>query len=126
MPRNHDDLRVERCSACNGVWFDAKEFERLSIFATRHVDIPDDAERTDLPCPACRTPMHRFFYPQSASRVEMCADCKGLWLDGGELEAIINVHRELRREGAFERDAPIPGIRGALIRWINAAIETLQ
>ncbi len=69
--------------------------------------------------------MAAFYYPQTLVTVDMCRECRGVWLDGGELEEIGAVRRHLRQEERLERYAPVPGIKGSLLRFIDRAFASL-
>jgi uncharacterized protein len=47
---------------------------------------------------------------KSGVMIDVCPECKGVWLDRGELEKIVNVTKELEAE--FNRDQPRPEPRG--------------
>jgi Zn-finger nucleic acid-binding protein len=65
---------------------------------------------TDLICPKCQGLMRT--YERSGVTVDQCADCRGIFLDRGELERLIDAeqrwqHREPSRQDR-ERDREIP------------------
>jgi Zn-finger nucleic acid-binding protein len=82
------DLVFDRCETCMGMWLDAGELARLSGSAQ---DFPSEAAtsgpQTHSNCPKCV--MIRLQEVKFSSRdnlvVEICTDCKGLWLDSREL-----------------------------------------
>jgi hypothetical protein len=45
--------------------------------------------RPRMQCPKCRTQLEEFNVQQGNTTVGACADCKGVWFDGGELEAVL-------------------------------------
>jgi Zn-finger nucleic acid-binding protein len=51
-------------------------------------------------CPKCHGPMHT--YTRSGVQIEQCANCRGLFLDYGELEALT------RMEAQWSQPAPPP------------------
>ncbi|MGY1434435.1 TFIIB-type zinc ribbon-containing protein [Streptomyces reniochalinae] len=51
-------------------------------------------------CPKCGAPMHT--YNRSGVQIEQCANCRGIFLDYGELEAIT------RMEAQWTQSAPPP------------------
>ncbi len=69
--------------------------------------------------------MAAFHYPQTVATVDMCRDCRGIWLDGGELKEIRTVREALRRKNALEEWAPVPGLKGTLLRFIQVALARL-
>jgi Zn-finger nucleic acid-binding protein len=105
-------LEMDRCPDCGGVWLNAGELERIETRARElkpppgfradvdqmkrayaHAHRPETRtgveETPPLSCPACGEPM----FPREWSigtlvEVDVCIDCRGVWLDPGELEAI--------------------------------------
>jgi Zn-finger nucleic acid-binding protein len=67
---------------------------------------------TDLICPKCQGLMCS--YERSGVTVDQCADCRGIFLDRGELERLVDAEqswqrRDLRpRERDREREIPFP------------------
>lgn len=51
-------------------------------------------------CPKCHGPMHT--YQRSGVQIEQCGNCRGIFLDYGELEALT------RLEGQWGQPAPPP------------------
>ncbi|WP_245574376.1 zf-TFIIB domain-containing protein [Desulfovirgula thermocuniculi] len=43
-------------------------------------------------CPVCRTPLRET--PRYGVLLDLCPRCRGVWLDGGELEKVISLARE--------------------------------
>jgi len=117
---------LDCCPKCTGVWFDKEELEAVLRVAAKELAIPNGAEETERLCPACSVPLHTFIYPQTLVRVDMCRRCSGLWLDGGEFKEIATVRRKLEAKGTLEEYAPPVGIKGALLRLIDAALESLR
>jgi Zn-finger nucleic acid-binding protein/RNA polymerase subunit RPABC4/transcription elongation factor Spt4 len=87
------------CGACDGVWLDAEQFER--VCADREAQGAVLHRRTDptpvrttgkvryRPCPRCGTMMNRVnFARMSGTIVDVCSG-HGTWLDAGELHAIV-------------------------------------
>lgn len=59
-----------------------------------------DAGVATLTCPKCQGSMRR--YERSGITVDQCSDCRGIFLDSGELE------RLMEAEDAHYRGAPVP------------------
>lgn len=59
-----------------------------------------DAGVSTLTCPKCQGSMRR--YERSGITVDQCSDCRGIFLDSGELE------RLMEAEDAHYRGAPAP------------------
>jgi Zn-finger nucleic acid-binding protein len=90
-----EDVDVDQCDACGGIWFDAHELER--VLRRAHIEPllgkgparPGDDERRGR-CPRCKG---EGYLVQIAARtapihVDTCAICGGKWLDGGELDVL--------------------------------------
>ena len=57
---------------------------------------------TDLICPKCQGPMRT--YERSGVTVDQCADCRGIFLDRGELEHLVDAERGWQRSHSGSRD----------------------
>jgi Zn-finger nucleic acid-binding protein len=66
----------------------------------------------ELTCPKCQAPMRS--YERSGVTVDQCTECRGIFLDRGELERLVDAEqswqrRDLRpRERDREREIPFP------------------
>jgi Zn-finger nucleic acid-binding protein len=83
------DIKVDRCTSCKGLWFDALERDHLD--ALRGAESIDIGEKPSSPlpalmdCPACHTRMIDMVdigNPQL--RYKSCMVCYGLFFDAGE------------------------------------------
>ena len=86
-------ITVDRCLNCKGLWFDAREQERLrDMPGSEQIDTgqigataASARPTTSLHCPVCHTPMilmtdHR----QPHLKYESCTVCYGAFFDAGE------------------------------------------
>jgi Zn-finger nucleic acid-binding protein len=55
----------------------------------------------------------------------MCKGCQGLWLDAGEFKKIREAREQLPSPEEPAQDGDVGGVKGALIRFIDAAIAQL-
>lgn len=101
------DVEVDVCPKCQGVWLEQLEVRKL----IRHFTIPDHSDvdellstwerveytgtipkdfwREDkLLCPRDGAQMSKHYFAGTLIGVDQCQLCKGFWLDGGELQAI--------------------------------------
>ena len=117
---------VDVCSNCRGVWFDANELNEVLPVASKGMSLPKDAEDTRMTCPRCRVPLKGFNYPQTYVKIDMCQECQGLWFDAGEFKEIKIVRERHEEKGELEAYAPVVGIKGELLTWINSAIKSLN
>ena len=90
------DITVDRCPDCAGIWFDERELAHLLRLTARDLKPlrggATDSQRDEAPgdCPRHQVRMVRM---QSASNsavvLDTCLECRGIWLDGGELDALL-------------------------------------
>jgi len=94
------DVAVDRCSSCLGVWFDAHELSELLAEDARYVatlgrggenQLADDKRGK---CPRDRADLLRVYSSIDRSVVlDACADCHGIWLDSGEFQKLFAARR---------------------------------
>jgi Zn-finger nucleic acid-binding protein len=91
---------VDRCTNCRGLWFDAREHERLRDLqgseeidpgppegAPKAVESPEDSRVGDakMNCPVCHTRLIRMVdHRQPHIHFESCTVCHGSFFDAGE------------------------------------------
>lgn len=80
---------------------------RLDFGEAAEVDAAAAATVKERPCPTC---ISRLMFTKSVGNIEIdfCRGCQGIWLDAGELEAII-ARKQQHDEEAL--NAPQPGLR---------------
>jgi Zn-finger nucleic acid-binding protein len=87
-------LEVNQCLGCNGVWFDAGELdqyidERLLLLDSINTKDRKKHNRQDASCPKCGVPMaHEVLAQYGTTIVDLCDQCKGVWVDGDEIDGI--------------------------------------
>ena len=101
---DYEGVAIETCSSCGGEWLDDTELghivrireetfsaeeRRVLEGATRIPGIPVvDAER-GIVCPTCSaTTVPVNYGGDTGVIIDRCPECRGIWLDGGELEKI--------------------------------------
>jgi uncharacterized protein len=57
---------------------------------------------TDLVCPKCQGLMRT--YERSGVTVDQCSDCRGIFLDRGELERLVDAEQGWQRSHSADRD----------------------
>jgi Zn-finger nucleic acid-binding protein len=101
--RTDGRMMVERCEKCLGIFFDPGELEGLIDASVSNVHEVDhermetlleeeiDRERsvTYVPCPDCGKLMNRKNYGARAGVIVDVCKKDGIWLDGGELGALL-------------------------------------
>lgn len=87
-----EDVVIDRCNHCEGIWFDSGELEQLkAIPGSEAVDTGDssvgahwDIQEEDIDCPRCGKRMQKSEIPdQPHIWYEYCDD-HGLFMDAGE------------------------------------------
>ena len=93
------DVTADRCPKCSGLFLDKGEIKRitgnhnLNDLLTKHLGLDSDSQRV---CPSCGSVMDA--EDAAGVEVDVCLQCKGVWLDAGELEAV-----KAKGEEAFAR-----------------------
>jgi Zn-finger nucleic acid-binding protein len=78
------------CPACHGHWLE-RQFLNILTEKRRPKEAVKRAEpisnrSSALACPACRMSMlHR---TMGKVQIDLCAECKSVWLDGGEIDLL--------------------------------------
>src|SRR5437762_2861165 len=91
-------VRVEGCNGCGGVWFDNAELGAVANTAATDLLALEDQflpgtfapqRQTQMVCPTCHVALFEFEFPHSPGvRLDACPQCKGVWADDGELQAL--------------------------------------
>ena len=122
QPVDDPEAVVLNCRSCGGFWFGPGALTSVLAVAAKGLKVLDEAQDTDLVCPECYKPLYHFSYPQTLVKVDMCRRCQGIWLDAGELKEIKTVRQHLAEIGTLDMYAPVPGLKGALLRFIDTTI----
>lgn len=96
-----DQVEVDHCLTCGGVWLDAEEMDLLLSESAGGGDIRShmkpDTTTTEKKreCPICSKKMEKLRIHRDGHDASVLIDrCKrghGTWLDGGELEQIVQL-----------------------------------
>lgn len=105
---SHEDIVVDRCTHCQGLWFDEDEAHDLKkLHGSENLDHGDAKEgwkwdsRVDIDCPRCSKPMDKTADPkQKHIWYEFCDD-HGMFMDAGEFKD-------------FKHESPLDFIRGLI------------
>ena len=103
-----DEVEVDHCPACGGLWLDHGEIERLSRKMASDIDrlrrllllggdkgppaVPSEVQGS---CPACQTAGMQEVALGKIT-IDFCPRCKGLFLDRGEIDAAIDAVKDTR------------------------------
>ena len=93
-----DQIEIDHCLNCGGIWLDAGELELLletkeerERFGTILVEDNSVKERRHS-CPICNKKMKKVFVGEEKKiLIDKCKRNHGLWLDMGELEQVIEL-----------------------------------
>lgn len=94
--KQKQELELEQCNMCGGVWFDRGELDHflkgtVEVVAFPHLDaaLSVELDYRDAKCPRCSAKLERSKAPQN-DRIQgdACKACGGLWLDAGEADGI--------------------------------------
>ena len=93
-----DEVEIDHCVSCRGIWLDGGELELLlddsagkenflSSFTTQ-----GSTSEKPLKCPICDKRMEKVLCGEPGIvRIDRCGKGDGIWLDEGELEAILKL-----------------------------------
>jgi Zn-finger nucleic acid-binding protein len=102
------DLELDKCHKCDGIWFDPGELERLRDLKVEDVEeileqkygdpefeegTVDDYMRGPR-CSDARLQRQGYTYVNPVN-IDRCEKCRGIWIDDGELNAIIGEKKGL-------------------------------
>jgi PAT family beta-lactamase induction signal transducer AmpG len=90
---DYEGTEIDRCTICNGIWFDAGEIDVLKGKQAAAAIDTGDAEtgrqsnaKTSYQCPRCSGAMVTVVDPiKTHIHYETCSSCHGSYLDAGEL-----------------------------------------
>jgi Zn-finger nucleic acid-binding protein len=102
-----DEVEVDLCPRCGGLWLDHGEIERLSRKQQGEIDrlrrllgsrkgpppVPSDLTSS---CPACTSTMREVKLGGGTLTIDWCTRCKGLFLDRGEIDLALKTLQDAR------------------------------
>ena len=97
--KNIGKVEIDECPQCKGIWFDKDELRKskdvidsdlnwMDFEIWKHKNEFKIKESSRL-CPVCKTDTHAIDYGSTSTEIDYCPNCKGVWLDRGELKKII-------------------------------------
>lgn len=94
MILEYNEVELDYCPECEGIWLDQGELELLLEMEEEHIDLSDpaDFEKGNRRCPRCHKKMVKGGFPGAEVEVDICPRDNGLWLDKGELYDIMHSH----------------------------------
>ena len=93
-----ENVEIDYCISCRGLWFDAGEIELLSEKLACDIDLsglgaaPATVSERPRKCPRCETKMNKVEL-QGGRRVlvDWCPGNHGLWFDPGEVGSLLKL-----------------------------------
>jgi Zn-finger nucleic acid-binding protein len=86
-------VRIERCNGCHGTWLDSGDLTRV-LGVSRRIRAKTHGEFTELPCIRCPDQeLIEVPYPRTEVPIDICPDCRGVFLDEGELAKLVSAVR---------------------------------
>lgn len=102
--RKIGSVEVDECAKCNSAWFEEDELRKCKDEAESDLQWMDfelwenqdrfEVSAKSMSCPKCDAKMAAIEYGESGVEVDVCLKCKGIWLDGGEFQKIIEALTE--------------------------------
>ncbi len=91
-----EDIPTLQCPTCKGHWLYFGDLETLSEHHGEHLQAIDvgthTTGETERRCPIDDSVLDsRTFADHRELRVEQCPECRGIWLDGAELETLLTL-----------------------------------
>ncbi len=101
----YQNIELDYCPVCHGVWFDAGELELLMESAglkdyRRYLDgivrAPEAASSEKKhKCPVCRHKMKKTYIDTDKKiLIDICHVGDGIWFDGGEIQSLVKAKVE--------------------------------
>jgi len=102
-------IELDKCHKCDGIWCDRGELERLrdshlegveEVIERKYGDpeFEEGSVESYMRCPRCGADarLHRYCYTYvTRVQIDRCEKCYGVWLDDGELNAIIGEKKDM-------------------------------
>ena len=122
----HNEIELDYCASCQGVWFDSGELELLlksmslesqnllldNILRSPEASSPEKKRR----CPICTKKMKKTTIGQQPEiLIDICQHGDGLWFDGGEVTQLIK-HLTKKPSGEQSSQQQIISFLGEVFR----------
>ncbi len=120
-----ENVQVDACPDCGGMWLDPRELEQIQEtfghdysrelaqspdLGGRAYEMAKAKSRPEVACPKCHLTMERREHGGASQvLIDVCTQCRGVWLDKGELQAL-EVFYERMNAGAEQTDETFEAI----------------
>lgn len=105
-----EDVVVDRCTHCSGMWLDFAQLERVLSRESRSLRnlLPDTTPEPQshdemLSCPRCRGSLIRMQALPDPVTYYSCLTCYGRWVDGSEIFRIVGRPMARKFEILFQK-----------------------
>jgi Zn-finger nucleic acid-binding protein len=105
-----DDVVVDHCAKCSGMWLDFAQLERVLSRESRALrnllpETPPGPQPHDrlLMCPRCRGSLIKMRAMPDTVTYYSCMTCYGRWVDGSEIFAIVGRPLARKFEMLFQK-----------------------
>lgn len=105
-----EDVEIDHCTYCGGIWLDAGELELLlnepdkAKYLLDSFRIDSESDEKIRKCPICDKKMQKIVLGSSkpALLIDKCSRGDGLWFDKGELQDIFD-RAELDKDNKIQK-----------------------
>lgn len=122
----YQNIELDYCPECHGVWFDSGELELLleaagikdynrflsDVAGSPEVKVSEKKRR----CPICRRKMKKVYIDEMKKIVtDICNGRHGIWFDGGEVTSLVKELAEKTPDNAEARN--VLGFVGEMFKY---------
>lgn len=129
----HDGVSYHGCAVCRGLLLPFALIGELAALTEAMARKAAAWPHADLRCPRCGQPMRQAHH--EGVEIDLCLDCRVVWLDRGEIDAIRPprpqdaVTEQVKEEAEYQAvNAGVDAILGkdsGLFDWLGDALGTL-
>lgn len=109
----HENIELDYCTNCKGVWFDSGELELLleaaglenyEVFLERIIDSKEaSSPEKKRRCPICNRKMKKSYIDEDNKLlVDICKLGHGIWFDGGEVAHLMKLVSDRSEEAGSQ------------------------
>lgn len=94
-----NQVEMDFCPSCKGVWLDSGELELLFQNAADKsvenlLNLKNDIQEKKRKCPICNKKMNKVEFENSGIIIDNCKIGHGLWFDKGELQSLLSMYAQ--------------------------------
>lgn len=121
----HENIELDYCTNCKGVWFDsgelellleAAELENYEVFLERIIDSKEaSSPEKKRRCPICNKKMKKSYIDEDNQLlIDICKLEHGIWFDGGEVTHLLKLLSEKSEK---------PGSRDEVMSFLGEVLK---